>query len=74
MNSQIKQLFQTVFDLNKRGVKASLVETNSEIRINLTKNMRRYQLRMLKVSFNSEFQVNHTIQFLENFANQENAA
>jgi hypothetical protein len=73
MNNNIKQLFQTVFDLNKRGVKASLVETNDEVRINLTSRMRRYQVRMLKISIN-DFEVSQTISFLNKFANQKEAA
>lgn len=73
MNSSIKKLFQTCLDLNRQGVKASLVETEEEIRINLTFNMRRYQLRMLKISIN-DFEVSHTINFLNNYATQEQAA
>jgi fructose-1-phosphate kinase PfkB-like protein len=73
MDANIKNLFEAVFDLNKRGVKASLVETNDEVRVNITVNMKRYQLRMLKMSIN-EFEVKQTIAFLNDFTKQDDAA
>lgn len=73
MNQNIKKLLEAVLELNKRGVKASLVETNDEVRLNITSNMKRYQLRMLKMSLN-EIQSKQTIAFLNDFTAREKVA